>query len=171
MTLPSDRDSSAVEFTRLYHEHVDRIYGLCLRMSGDSRRADELVQDVFIRVWRNFHTIHPGTDPGAWLWRLSVNVVLNGLRSDRRLRAREKRFDDVGTQLPAEPPSTPVPIRRIALESAVRRLPTKARKIYLLHDVEGYSHREIAHLLGIAEGTVRAQLHRARRLMRDVLRS
>jgi RNA polymerase sigma-70 factor, ECF subfamily len=166
-----DRDARAAEFTRLYHEQVDRIYGLCLRMSGDSRRAEELVQDVFIRVWRNFQMLTPQMDPGAWVWRLSVNVALNGLRSDRRLRAKEELFADVGAHLPLEPPSTPVPIRRMALEGAVRRLPAKARKVYLLHDVEGHSHKEIAELLGIAEGTVRAQLHRARKLMREVLKS
>jgi RNA polymerase sigma-70 factor (ECF subfamily) len=167
----AEHETRAAEFTRLYHQQVDRIYGLCLRMSGDSTRAEELVQDVFIRVWRNLHAIAPNTDPGAWIWRLSVNVALNGLRSDRRLRAKEELVGDVGAHLPLQTPSTPVPIRRMALEGAVRRLPARARKVYLLHDVEGHSHKEIAELLGIAEGTVRAQLHRARKLMREVLKS
>jgi len=169
VTGESEEVVRAEGFTRLYREQADRIYGLCLRMSGDSMRATELTQDVFIRVWRNFSRMRPDSDPGAWVWRLAVNVVLNGMRSDRRLRAREQLVADVSAHLRAQTPATPIPIRRIALESALRRLPPKARRVYILHDVEGYSHDECGRLLGIAPGTVRAQLHRARRLMREVL--
>ena len=169
VTGESEEVVRAEGFTRLYREQADRIYGLCLRMSGDSTRATELTQDVFIRVWRNFSRMRPDSDPGAWVWRLAVNVVLNGMRSDRRLRAREQLVADVSAHLRAQTPATPIPIRRIALESALRRLPPKARRVYILHDVEGYSHDECGRLLGIAPGTVRAQLHRARRLMREVL--
>jgi RNA polymerase sigma-70 factor (ECF subfamily) len=169
MTRESEQVVRAESFTRLYREQSDRIYGLCLRMSGDSVRATELTQDVFIRVWRNFDRIRPDSNPGAWVWRLAVNVVLNGMRSDRRLRAREHLVADVSPYLRAQTPATPVPIRRIALESALHRVPPKARKVYILHDVEGHSHDECARLLGVAPGTVRAQLHRARRLMRAAL--
>lgn len=169
MTGKSEHILRAEAFTRLYKENADRIYGLCLRMSGDSARATELTQDVFVRAWRNFDRMRPDSDPGAWLWRLAVNVVLNGMRSDRRLRAREHLVADVSPHLRLQTPATPIPLRRIALESAMRRLPPKARKVYILHDVEGHTHGECARLLGIAPGTVRAQLHRARRLMRAVL--
>jgi RNA polymerase sigma-70 factor (ECF subfamily) len=169
MTGEAEQVLRAEKFTRLYREQADRIYGLCLRMSGDSARATELTQDVFVRVWRNFDQMRPDSDPGAWVWRLAVNVVLNGIRSDRRLRAREQLVADVSSHLRLQTPATPIPLRRIALEFAMRRLPPKARKVYILHDVEGHSHDECARLLGIAPGTVRAQLHRARRLLRAVL--
>jgi RNA polymerase sigma-70 factor (ECF subfamily) len=169
MADASEHDIRAESFTRLYREQSDKIFGLCLRMSGDSARATELAQDVFIRVWRNFDRMRPGSDSGAWVWRLAINVVLNGMRSDRRLRAREHLVADVSPHLKPQTPATPIPLRRIALESALRTLPPKARRVYLLHDVEGYSHDECAKLLQVAPGTVRSQLHRARRLMRAVL--
>ena len=169
MTEDSPNDLGAERFARLYEQQADRIYGLCLRMSGDPARATELTQDVFIRVWRNFDHMRAGSDPGGWVWRLAVNVVLNGLRSDRRLRAREELVGDVTPHLRLQTPATPIPLKRIALETALRRLPSKARKVYILHDVEGHSSEECALLLRIAPGTVRAQLHRARRLMREVL--
>jgi len=169
MTDDSARQMSADRFARLYEQHADRIYGLCLRMSGDAARATELTQDVFIRVWRNLDRMRSGSDPGGWVWRLAVNVVLNGLRSDRRLRAREELVGDVTPHLRLQTPATPIPLKRIALDTALRRLPPKARKVYILHDVEGHPQDECARLLGIAPGTVRAQLHRARRLMREVL--
>jgi len=169
MAEDSLHEIRAERFAHLYEQHADRIYGLCLRMSGDSARATELAQDVFIRVWRNLDRLRIGSDPGGWVWRLAVNVVLNGLRSDRRLRAREELVGDVTPHLRLQTPATPIPLKRIALETALRRLPPKARKVYILHDVEGHSNEECALLLRIAPGTVRAQLHRARRLMREVL--
>ena len=169
MTEDSAHETRAARFARIYEQHADRIYRLCLRMSGDSTRATELTQDVFIRVWRNLDRLREGTDPGGWVWRLAVNVVLNGMRSDRRLRAREELVGDVTPHLRLQTPATPIPLKRIALDTALRRLPPKARKVYILHDVEGHSQDECALLLGIATGTVRAQLHRARRLMREVL--
>lgn len=169
--MPEDfsHEQRGERFTRVYERHADRIYGLCLRMSGDPTRATELAQDVFIRVWHNLDRVRAGSDPGGWVWRLAVNVVLNGLRSDRRLRRREELVADVTPHLRLQTPATPIPLKRIALETALRRLPPKARKVYILHDVEGHSQDECALLLGIAPGTVRAQLHRSRRLMREVL--
>ena len=157
-------------FNRLYRDNADKVFGLCLRMSRDSSRAMELSQDVFIRVWRNLSMLRADSDSGAWVWRLAVNVALNGLRSDRRLRAREELVGDIA---PRESPallSTPIPLKRIALLAAIRTLPTGARKVFILHDVEGHSHDEVARLLDIAPGTVRAQLHRARALLRERLR-
>jgi RNA polymerase sigma-70 factor, ECF subfamily len=154
---------------RLYREHADRVYALCLRMSGDPVRATELAQDVFVRAWEQLHRLRPDSDEGAWLWRLATNVVLNARRSERRRLARVAPAPDLA---PLERPDlgTPLPVRRLSLDAAVARLPAKARAVYLLHDVEGFAHPEIAAMLGVAEGTVRAHLHRARALMREALR-
>lgn len=154
---------------RLYREHADRIYGLCLRMSGDRERAAELTQDVFVRAWEQLHRLAPDSDAGAWLWRLATNLVLNTKRAERRRLARVAPVADPAL---LEQPSlrTPLAVRRMSLEAAVAHLPDRARAVYLLHDVEGFSQGEIATMLGIAAGTVRAHLHKARTTMRELLR-
>ena len=159
----------AARFERLYRDHADRIYGLCLRMSGERQAATELAQDVFVRAWEKLDRLKPDTEPGAWLWRLAVNAVLNARRADRRRLARVAPVEEPAA---LERPSahTPLPVRRLSLDAAMARLPERARAVFVLHDVEGYAHDEIAALLGIAEGTARAHLHRARTLMREALR-
>jgi RNA polymerase sigma factor (sigma-70 family) len=174
-TTPSD----AERFERLYRSQADRVYGLCLRMTGDRQRAAELVQDVFVRAWRKVHLLREDVDPGAWLWRLATNVVLNEARARRRRYARFEFLEDVealttlaaGSRSPrgAAPFATPLPVRQMDLATAIARLPARARTIYVLHDIEGFSTEEIAEQLEIASGTVRAQLHRARGIMRRVL--
>jgi RNA polymerase sigma-70 factor (ECF subfamily) len=159
----------AAFFERLYHDHADRIYGLCLRMSGDAVRATELAQDVFVRAWERLDRLQPGSEPGAWLWRLAVNVVLNDRRGERRRLARVAPVEEPALVERADL-RTPLPVRRLSLDAALARLPERARAVFVLHDVEGYAHDEIAALLGIAEGTARAHLHRARTLMREALR-
>lgn len=169
----SDHDPAQAELLeQLYRDHADRVYGLCLRLTGDRERAAELVQDVFVRVWRKLHLLRREQDPGAWIWRLATNVVFNDARSWRRRNARLVLEDDLARAEAAAGPAslaTPLPIRRMDLAGAVARLPERAREIYLLHDVEGFSTEEIAGRLGLASGTVRAQLHRARHAMRRLL--
>ena len=167
-TLPADAERVAY-FEELYRVHADRVYGLCLRMSGDRVEALELAQDVFVHAWEKLDRLQPGTDSGAWLWRLATNVVLNTRRSQRRRIARVA---------PVEHPDaferaslrTPMPVRQLSFVAAVARLPARARAVFLLLDVEGFAHGEIAAMLEVAEGTVRAHLHRARALMREALR-
>jgi RNA polymerase sigma-70 factor (ECF subfamily) len=159
----------AAFFERLYRLHADRIYGLCLRMSGDARQATELAQDVFVRAWEQLDRLRPDSEPGAWLWRLAVNVVLNARRADRRRLARVTPVEEPAHFERADL-RTPLPVRRLSLDAAIARLPERARAVYVLHDVEGYAHDEVAAMLGIAEGTARAHLHRARTLMREALR-
>jgi RNA polymerase sigma-70 factor (ECF subfamily) len=161
--------SRAALLERLYREHADRIYGLCLRMSGDPVRATELAQDVFVRAWERLDRLRPDGDAGAWLWRLGTNVVLNAMRSDRRRLARVAPVAEPGL-LERPMRGTPLPVRRLSLDAAIARLPERAREVFVLHDVEGFAGPEIAQMLGVAEGTVRAHLHRARSLMREVLR-
>jgi RNA polymerase sigma-70 factor (ECF subfamily) len=164
----ADESRSAL-LERLYRDHADRIYGLCLRMSGDRVRATELAQDVFVRAWEQLDRLRPDSDAGAWLWRLATNVVLNAMRSDRRRLARVAPVAEPGLLERAQM-GTPLPVRRLSLAAAMARLPDRAREVFVLHDVEGFAGPEIAQMLGVAEGTVRAHLHRARTLMREALR-
>ena len=165
----ADDESRSTLLERLYRDHADRIYGLCLRMCGDPVRATELAQDVFVRAWEQLDRLRPDSDPGAWLWRLATNVVLNAMRSDRRRLARVAPVAEPGLLERAEL-GTPLPVRRLSLDAAMARLPDRAREVFVLHDVEGFAGPEIAQMLGVAEGTVRAHLHRARTLMREALR-
>ena len=162
-------ESRGALLERLYREHADRVYGLCLRRSADPVRATELAQDVFVRAWEQLDRLRPDSDAGAWLWRLATNVVLNALRSDRRRVARVAPVAEPALLERAQM-GTPLPVRRLSLEAAIARLPERAREVFVLHDVEGFAGPEVARMLGIAEGTVRAHLHRARSLMREALR-
>ena len=172
----SEADAERVRAARLeqlYRDHAGRVYGLCLRMSGDRGRATELAQDVFVRAWQQLDRLRPGTEPGAWLWRLATNVVLNARRGERRRLARVAPVGDAAGDLASlERPDhrTPLAVRRLSIDAAVARLPARARHVYVLHDVEGYGHDEVAAMLGVAPGTVRAHLHRARTLLREALR-
>lgn len=153
---------------KLYRAHADAVYALCLRMSGDRERATDLAQEAFVRVWRGIDRA-PENDPGGWVWRIARNTVLNALRGDRRLRARlEFVSEPAMRELPATP-RTPLPVRQMDLAASITRLPPKARAVFVLHDIEGYSHDEIATLMGVAPSTVRGQLHRARTLLRETL--
>ena len=155
-------------FERLYRAHVARVHSLARRMAG-ADRADELTQDVFVRAWQKLSLFRGESAFSTWLHRLAVNVIIERFRSQATERAR---FIDADVE--SEPIATAVPVAhtdRLALEAAVERLPDGARRIFVLHDVEGYKHDEIAGLLGIATGTSKAQLHRARTLLRRHLGS
>jgi RNA polymerase sigma-70 factor, ECF subfamily len=165
----ASEESRAALLERLYREHADRVYGLCLRMSGDAVHATELAQDVFVRAWEQLDRLRQGSDAGAWLWRLATNVVLNAMRSDRRRLSRVAPVAEPG-QLERSELGTPLPVRRLSIDAAIARLPDRAREVFVLHDVEGFASPEVSQLLGIAEGTVRAHLHRARALLREALR-
>lgn len=160
----------AARLERLYRAHAGRVFGVCLRMTGDRERATELAQDVFVRAWEKLDLLRDETDAGAWLGRLAANVALNARRTERRRLARVEPVDDPGAHAAVDL-RTPLPVRRLDLAAAMGRLPARARMVYVLHDVEGYAHDEIATMMGIAAGTVRAQLHRARGLMREALRA
>jgi RNA polymerase sigma-70 factor, ECF subfamily len=155
-------------FELLYHEHAGRIYALCLRlMAGDSVDATELMQDVFIRAWRRLATFRGECAFSSWLHRLAVNTMLENARGDRRRIARVLPMDDIARLEGAARP-TGVDLR-MDMEDAIASLPRGARLAFVLHDVEGYQHQEIAEQLGVSVGTIKAQLHRARRLLRERL--
>ncbi|MBL8996582.1 MAG: RNA polymerase sigma factor [Gemmatimonadales bacterium] len=157
-------------FERLYRSHVDRIFSVCVRMVGDRGRAEELTQDVFVRAWEKLETFRGDAAFSTWLHRLAVNVVLNERQSEIRRRQRE---DDGAEDMDAFASHAvrplPVPGLSLDLERAIATLPPGARKVFVLHDVEGYTHEEIGGMLGVTAGGCKAQLHRARMLLRRVL--
>ncbi len=156
-------------FEELYRANAGRIYALCLRMAGDAAEAEELTQEAFVRAWEKLPSFGGRSAFSSWLHRLAVNVVLARWRARGRRRERVVALADVAALESAA--AEPRPREAVDLERAIRCLPTGARTVFVLHDVEGYRHREIAELTGLKEGTSKAQLHRARRLLREVLRS
>lgn len=150
-------------FERLYRQHVDRVYSLVRRML-DEELADEVTQDVFVRAWRKVGTFRGNAAFGTWLHRLAINVVL-GRR--RKLAIRRERFvGDPSVALETTSRSRSAPPQGPEFEAGLRELPDGAREVFVLHDIEGYKHREIAEMLGVTVGTTKAQLHRARMAMR-----
>jgi RNA polymerase sigma-70 factor (ECF subfamily) len=159
-------------FERVYRAHVDRVYSICVRMTADRVMAEELTQDTFVRAWEKLNLFRGESAFATWIHRLAVNVVLNARKSDSRLRRRvpvstDEREDEAGVEAPA--PVTFAPGEWMDIERAIARLPTGARRIFVLHDVEGYRHEEIGEMLGITAGGSKAQLHRARMLLREAL--
>jgi len=161
------RKGDQAAFEELYRTHVGHVYALCLRMAADARRAEELVQDVFVRAWMKLDSFRGDAAFGTWLHRVAVNVVLQRKRSDKRRIARVETRETLPE--PQGPAPRERPADRIDLERALETLPNGAKTVFLLHDVHGYKHREIAEMMGTAEGTAKAQLHRARMLLREAL--
>jgi RNA polymerase sigma-70 factor, ECF subfamily len=159
-------------FERLYRHHVNRVFSLCARMVGDRARAEELTQDVFVRAWEKLHLFRGESSFATWLHRLTVNVVLNARKSDGRSRSRFEENDDESGGMDAHTGIVGSPLSPgdlLDLEDAMTRLPPGARRVFVLHDVEGYKHEEIAEMLGVTSGATKAQLHRARLLLREAL--
>ncbi|MFI5311734.1 MAG: RNA polymerase sigma factor [Gemmatimonadales bacterium] len=159
-------------FERLYRGHVDRVFSLCARMVGDRTRAEELTQDVFVRCWEKLAQFRGESAFSTWLHRLAVNVVLNDRQTERRRRDRhDEGVEDMDTLShgDARPHEVEVPGLSIDLEKAIARLPKGARRVFVLHDVQGYTHEEIGEMLGVTSGGCKAQLHRARMLLREAL--
>jgi len=149
-------------FEALYQAHVPKIHALVRRMTA-GREADELTQDVFVRAWQKLGTFRGASTFATWLHRLAVNVVIERFRADAVRRRRLYDGDGVLERLPARPRSGDL---AMDFEAAIARLPDGARRVFVLHDVHGYKHHEIATLLEIAPGTSKAQLHRARLMLR-----
>jgi RNA polymerase sigma-70 factor (ECF subfamily) len=150
-------------FEALYRQHVGRVYALCLRLAGDRVHAEELVQDVFVRAWDRLRSFRGDSAFSSWLHRLAVNVVIERRRTFAIQRERLAPDPAVLDTLPIAPARADL---TVDFEHAIEQLPPGAREVFVLHDVEGYKHREIAVMLGVATGTSKRQLHRARMLMR-----
>ena len=163
VALAARGDASA--FERLYRTHVARIHSLTRRMLS-SDEADEVTQDIFVRTWQKLSQFRGDSAFTTWLHRLAVNVVIERRRTFAIQRERMAPDSAVLDSLPVAPPRADL---TVDFEHAIGQLPPGAREVFLLHDVEGYKHREIAVMLGVATGTSKRQLHRARMLMRKHL--
>jgi RNA polymerase sigma-70 factor, ECF subfamily len=154
-------------FERLYREHTGRVYGLCLRMTREPHTAEDCTQETFINAWRALAQFETRSSFGTWLHRIAVNVAL----ARRRKTARDEPLAEVEVEEEAVEADwtleTPVEVEEI--EAAIGALPPGARDALVLHALYGYSHTEAAQMLGVAEGTCKAQLHRARKLLRERL--
>ena len=153
-------------FETLYRENVRRIYALSFRLEGNSQRAEELAQDAFVRAWNKLGSFRGDSAFASWMHTLTTNLSLSQRRSRVRRRAKEFTTDDLEPLAPVNPERPDV---GVDLERALQRLPRGARQVFVLHDIEGYKHREIATQIGVAVGTSKAQLHRARKLLREAL--
>ena len=163
VTLAANGDPAA--FERLYHTSVSRIHSLARRMAGDDV-ADDLTQEVFIRAWQKLPTFRGESAFGTWLHRLAVNLILTRRES---LRKRESRQGGGQEMLERMSGRQGIPGFGLDFDRAVGGLPEGAREVFVLYDVEGYSHQEIATRMGISTGTSKSQLHRARMMLRKFL--
>ena len=158
-------DSAA--FEALYRTHVDKVYGLCLRMTGNVAEAEDCTQDAFIQAWSKLNNFRGESAFSTWLHRVAVNTVLGRMRKSRREQDRIRVVSDV-----VSAPETIGDSGGLRdLEQAINELPSGARHVFVLHAVYGYSHDETSAMLGIAAGTSKAQLHRARRLLAQQLKT
>jgi RNA polymerase sigma-70 factor (ECF subfamily) len=169
------RCGNGAAFELLYKTYSRRVYGLCLRMTGNPALAEDLTQEAFLQVFRKIHTFRAESAFSTWLYRLTVNIVL----MRRRVKSLKETPLEGNRQMEADAP----PIReigrpdarvsgtvdRLNLERAMEQLPRGYRRAFFLHDVLGYEHREIAHALGWSIGTSKSQLHKARTRMRQIL--
>ena len=156
----------AHSFELLYRRHLPRVHGVVLRLVGyDHARAEDVVQDAFVRAWRKLGSFRQQSSFGTWMYRLAVNCALMSLRS-----AKSDPLHALAGQDPVDDGDTPFcPAERAELEAAIATLPPRARAVLVLHDVEGWRHQDIGSELDMAVGTSKAQLHRARRLLRQAL--
>jgi RNA polymerase sigma-70 factor (ECF subfamily) len=166
-TVRRAQDGDPSAFRDLYESHVGRVFAVCLRLCASRTEAEEHTQDVFVRVWERLASFRGESAFSTWLHRLTVNEVLQARRSAGRRTSRVTLTDD--DRMLELHGSVAPPGGSGDLEQAIAALPAGARAVFVLHDVEGYQHDEIARMSGIAVGTSKAQLHRARRLLREAL--
>lgn len=155
----------AVAFERLYRRHSARMHSLARRMLN-ADAADEVTQDVFVRAWRKLSQFRGESSFSTWLHRLAINVIL-ARRAD--LAKQHGRFTNDDIALEHVQARGVEHETRMDFETALAKLPDGAREVFVLHDIEGYKHEEIAALLGVTAGTSKSQLHRARMVLRDSL--
>jgi RNA polymerase sigma-70 factor (ECF subfamily) len=152
-------------FERVYRRHAARVHTLCSRMLAPEE-ADDLTQDVFIRAWQKLSLFRGDSAFGTWLYRLAVNLILARRQT---FAARRSRFDGGDPDVIPLPARSARPDLRVDVDAAIGTLTPGAREVFVLHDVEGYTHEEIAGLLNVTAGTSKSQLHRARMSLRQYL--
>lgn len=146
-------------FEQLYRLHSGRVYALCLRLTANNAHAEEFAQEAFVRAWQKIKSFRGDSSFASWLYRLTTNVVLSQLRKKQH---RFVELNETNDHLVEKQLDTG---KIIDLEQAISKLPNGARTIFVLHDIEGYQHKEISEMTGLAVGTSKAQLHRARKLL------
>jgi RNA polymerase sigma-70 factor, ECF subfamily len=163
---------NAEAFEELYQRHAARLYGLALRMTGSAEEAEDLLQDVFLAAHRKLRSFRSESSLGTWLYRLAINRCLDYLRGRTVKMGRITESLDAETaREPVTPaPALPAALSRLDLDRSIAKLPDGCRAVFLLHDVEGFDHGEVASILGISEGTSKSQVHKARVKLRAMLR-
>lgn len=161
--IAQTKQRNQAAFKRLYDKYLGKVYGLCLRITGNRSMAEEATQEVFIQVWRKIDTFAGDSAFSTWLHSLTTNTTISYLRKQKNWLQRMIGTDDyeeLAQQLPAGAETD-----EEHLHACLARLPERARMVFVLHAIEGYRQEDIATQLGIAVGTVKAQFHRARQLM------
>jgi len=174
-TGTTDRDlaarcqaGDAEAFETLYRQHAARLYSLACRMSGSTEDGEDLLQEIFLQAYRKLGSFKGDATLGTWLYRLALNHCLDYVRS--RQAKMDKRTDALDRNGACEPVARrETPNARLDLERAIERLPPGCREAFVLHDVEGFGHKEIASMLSIAEGTSKSQVFKARLKLRALL--
>lgn len=165
-------EGDVVAFEQLYRRHFRRVYSICLRMTGNPVEAEDLTQDVFVHLFKRIGSFRGESAFTTWLHRLTVNHVLMHFRkrsTKSEITTEEGETPEQIVRGTENPNAMPI-VDRIALEKAIEQLPPGYRTVFVLHDVEGYEHEEIARMLGFAEGTSKSQLHKARLKLRNLIR-
>lgn len=158
-------------FERLYRTHVNRVFSVCTRMCGSRVRGEELTQDVFVRAWEKLPQFRGEAQFSTWIHRVAVNIALTDRKNEVLSRRRHVEDESESGETPIERASfTPMYGDMMDISAAMETLPPGARQIFVLHDIEGYKHEEIAKRCGITAGGSKAQLHRARLLLREALK-
>jgi RNA polymerase sigma-70 factor (ECF subfamily) len=153
----------------MYDAHVDRVYRLVYRLAGDADRAQDYTQETFIRAFGKLAEFRGEAALSTWICSIAVSVALNGIRTLKRRHNRELDLEVVAPGLPGSPPSAAEPDLKERLARAIDALPEGYRTVFVMHDVEGYTHEEIGQVLGVQSGTSKAQLFRARARLRTAL--
>ena len=165
--IERSRQGEHSAFKELYDANVDRIYRLTYRMAGEDDLARDFTQEAFVRAYEKLDQFRGDSSFSTWLHSIAVSVTLTGLRKVQRHRKRERPLEE--TPYLTAPATTPEPDLKRRLKDAIDGLPELYRTVFLMHDLEGYSHNEIAVALDVAEGTSKARLSRARAKLRYVL--
>ena len=167
------RQGDASAFEELYRQHATRLFNLAYRMLGNTADAEDLLQEIFLLAHRKLGSFKGQSALGTWLYRLATNLCLDHLRSKaaRTAQATSSLDQDAPSGRRFEPAAPAgAPVTSLDLERAIARLPEGCRAAFVLHDVEGLEHQEVAAALGIAEGTSKSQVHKARLRLRAALR-
>jgi RNA polymerase sigma-70 factor (ECF subfamily) len=156
-------------FDEMYRQHAPRIYSLACRMAGSPEDGEDLLQEIFLQAYRKLDSFKGDSAVGTWLYRLAVNHCLDYVRS--RQAKMKKMTDSLDAETAAQPTARrDTPIARLDLDRALEQLPDGCREAFVLHDVEGFDHKEVAEMLGIAEGTSKSQVFKARLKLRALLK-